>query len=434
MSRLSGVVDLDTKGALANLRKLRGELQATTKSNTTVKVGFDTKAAKSELGKLKTDIAGLKKLGAQSKVDLAIKADTKGALDGLGKVSKALKDIGKNKRVTITVDVSDAKRRTRELSEVDKRAAEDKKRAIREADRERERADKAAIAGAKAVASAQKRAINEAKVAAGQLADKFSASATRGGLAILGGLGLAAKKAIDFEDAFAGVTKTVKANDAQLASLSGRLRSMSKEIPVAATELSHIAQTAGQLGIHVPNIAKFTRVIADLGVSTNLTAEQGALELAKFANITKMSERDFDRLGSSIVDLGNHFATTEKDVSSMSLRIATVGAQVGLSQTQILGYATAISSLGIKTEAGGSSIGAVFAKLEDATQKGGGALKVFSHIAGQSTSAFKRQFDKDASGATLRFIKGLAQMKKEGGNVIGTLTDLGLGERRTRST
>ncbi|RYX79935.1 phage tail tape measure protein, partial [bacterium] len=33
-----------------------------------------------------------------------------------------------------------------------------------------------------------------------------------------------------------------------------------------------------------------------------------------------------------------------------------------------------------------------------------------------------------------RFIKGLAQMKKEGGNVIGTLTDLGLGERRTRST
>lgn len=40
---------------------------------------------------------------------------------------------------------------------------------------------------------------------------------------------------------------------------------MSKEIPASASAIAEVAEAAGQLGIEVPNILGFTRVMIDLG-------------------------------------------------------------------------------------------------------------------------------------------------------------------------
>src|SRR5690606_40400737 len=66
--------------------------------------------------------------------------------------------------------------------------------------------------------------------------------------------------------AFAGVRKTVDATEAEFQRLSTGIRRMSREIPVAATELAGIAESAGQLGIQNKHILKFTRVMADLEI------------------------------------------------------------------------------------------------------------------------------------------------------------------------
>lgn len=103
----------------------------------------------------------------------------------------------------------------------------------------------------------------------------------------------------------------------------------------------------------------FTEVMVNLGESTNLSAEEAASALAKFANITGMSADDYERLGSVIVDLGNNFATTEADIVNMAMRLASTGEITGLSQSQMMAVATALNSVGIEAEAGGSA----FSKL-----------------------------------------------------------------------
>ncbi len=249
----------------------------------------------------------------------------------------------------------------------------------------------------------------------------------------LAGIGVAAgKMSIDFESAFAGVRKTVDASEKDLAKLRDGIRDMAKEIPASAKEIAGVAEAAGQLGIEVPNILSFTRTMIDLGEATNLSAEQAATALARLANITQMPQDQFDRLGSTIVALGNNLATTEAEIVEMGLRLAGAGKQVGLTEAQILGLAGALSSVGIEAQAGGSAFSRVMVDMQLAVETGSERLEQFARVAGMSASEFQRAFKEDAAGAIIAFIQGLATAEERGMSAIKVLDDMGITEIRLR--
>ncbi len=240
------------------------------------------------------------------------------------------------------------------------------------------------------------------------------------------------KLAADFESSFAGVRKTVDATEAQFEKLSQGFRDMAKEIPVNVNELNRVGEAAGQLGIKTENILDFTRTMADLGVATNLSAEQAATSLARLANITGLPQDQFDRLGSTIVALGNNFATTEAEIVEMGLRIAGAGEQIGLAEGQILAISTALSSVGISAEAGGTAISKVMINMASAVSSGGESLQQFASVAGMSGQDFARVFRDDAAAAINSFVVGLGDMQASGGDVLGTLAAMGIEEVRMR--
>ena len=259
---------------------------------------------------------------------------------------------------------------------------------------------------------------------------KLSAFSVATGTALVA----SAKSAIDFESAFTGVEKTVDGTQEQMEELKQGIRDMAKEIPSTTTEISAVAEAAGQLGIKTEDILSFTRVMIDLGNSTNLSAEEAASSLAKFANVTKMSAKDYDKLGSTIVALGNNFATTEADIVEMATRLAATGELAGLSQSQILSLATAMSSVGIEAEAGGSAMSKLLKQIQVAVETGSQDLQNFAKVAGMSSKDFKEAFEKDAVSALSSFIGGLNDTERNGKSAISILNDMGLTEVRLSNT
>lgn len=257
---------------------------------------------------------------------------------------------------------------------------------------------------------------------------KLSAFSAATGAALVG----CAKSAIDFEDAFTGVEKTVDGTEEQMAELKQGIRDMAKEIPSTTTEISAVAEAAGQLGIKTEDILSFTRVMIDLGNSTNVSAEEAASSLAKFANVTKMSAKDYDKLGSTIVALGNNFQTTEADIIEMAQNLASTGTQVGMSQSDIMALATALSSVGLEAQAGGTAFSKALTKMQLAVETNSDSLKDWADVAGMSVNEFADLFKKDATKALEAFIKGLSECGGETESAIKVLDEMGITETRMR--
>ena len=241
-----------------------------------------------------------------------------------------------------------------------------------------------------------------------------------------------AQASMDFESAMTGVAKTTDLTDDELSAMSDAIKEMSTEIPATTEELAAIAESAGQLGIHKESLLDFTEIMAMLGTSTNMTADEAATSLSRLANITGMSQEDFDRLGATIVDLGNNLATTEKEIVDMSMRIAGAGAQVGMTEAEIMSFSGALSSVGIEAEAGGSAFSTLISNMSLAVQQGGDGLEQFADVAGMSASEFAAAFEEDAAGAIIQFIRGLGNMESEGRSAIAVLDDMGLSDIRMR--
>lgn len=289
-------------------------------------------------------------------------------------------------------------------------------------------------------------------------------------------------KAIEFESSFADVRKVLgDVSTEELDELEGSIRELALIRPETASEISEITAMAAQLGVRGNgNLMKFTDTMVKLGDSTNLTGQEAAETFAKFINIMGTSQGDIDRVGSAVVNLGNNFATTEKDIAEMSMRLGAAGKLAGMSEAEVMGVAAALSSVGINAEAGGSAFSKLIINMSNASANGQKAnaviastgktlrelqmlsdsdskafkemaqslgytsdefsnfldasatLEQFSKVTGMTADEFTKAYGEDAVGTIQKFINSLAGM--EDSQALQTLDEMGIKEIRLRDT
>lgn len=244
------------------------------------------------------------------------------------------------------------------------------------------------------------------------------------------GIAAATKTAIEFEDAWTGVTKTVDGTPQQFEKINAGLKDLAQNTSSTYQDIAHYAELAGQMGIPTDSIVGFTKTITQLGDTTNLVGEEAAQSIAKFSNVmvsqSKKTNTYYSRLGSTIVDLGNKFSTTEADIMNMATRLGVAGKMVGLNSNQVLGLSTALSSLGIEAAAGGSSVSKMLKTIDLSVSTGDKKLQKFAEVSGMTSQQFQKAWGEDAAGTFLKFVEGIGKSA----DVTKTLDELGIKEVR----
>jgi TP901 family phage tail tape measure protein len=284
-----------------------------------------------------------------------------------------------------------------------------------------------AITGVPAVVTGFESVSAASKATAAQL-EKGAAGAQKLGSAMVGmgalaagGMALAVKAAMDWDTEWTQVAKHTTGTTAQLDALQSSLRNMAKEIPSSAKDIAAVAQSVAELGVAAPNVAEFTRVMIELGDTTNLTATDAATSLAKFMNVMGTSTTDVGRLGSTIVALADSSASTGSDIVSMALKIAGVAKSIGMTEAQTLSLSSALASLG---SAGGLQVAQAMQKMDAAVRAGGDGLDALAATSGMTSAEFTQAWGTDAAGATAAFVQGLGKIEAAGGSVDDVLSRL----------
>lgn len=166
-------------------------------------------------------------------------------------------------------------------------------------------------------------------------------------------IGGAIKATVGWEDALSNVAKTTNASEGQLKKYGDSIRGMARTMPESQETLANTMAVAAQLGISGgKNLEKFTKVATQMGVATDMSAEEASNAMAKFANATGKPKSDFNKLGSTVVQLGNNMAAQEGNIMDFAQRLAGSATVAGMGQKDILAVSAAMASVGINAEAG----------------------------------------------------------------------------------
>lgn len=255
-----------------------------------------------------------------------------------------------------------------------------------------------------------------------------------GGAAAVAVLREAGQSALEFESSFAGVIKTTDGLQDEFGELTATgeemqaaFRNLATTNPIDVNQINAIGELGGQLGVARQDLISFTDTISKLDLTTNLNAEEAAQTLAQFQNVMQLTQDDVTRSGSAVVELGNNFATTERDILGFTERISGAGAIAELSAADVLGISAAFSSVGINAEAGGTAVQKVLLTLNQALLDGGDQLDTFAQAAGLTTDEFRQLAESDPAGAFTAFVNGLGAA---GDEAAGILTDLELKDQQ----
>lgn len=236
------------------------------------------------------------------------------------------------------------------------------------------------------------------------------------------------------EEAMADTRKYTGLSSEGVHDLNEELKKM--DTRTSREELNALAGAAGRLGItSKASIMEFVDAADKIGVALGDDLGDGAVDqIGKLA----MAFGEDDRLGlrgamlatgSAINELAQNSAAKAGYLVEFTARVAGVGKQLGLTQSQILGFATVMDENLLKDEMAATAFSQLLTKMATNTAQ-------FASFAGMKVEDFTKLVKNDLNGAILALadnlkkqdattmMQNLTDMKMDGARAVGVLANL----------
>jgi len=186
--------------------------------------------------------------------------------------------------------------------------------------------------------------------------DAFKAAAIGAG-AVVAGLALATKTAIDFEESMADVRKVVDGLESPEAfkAMEQEIIGLSRQMPIAAKGFADIYAAAGQAGIAQEELKDFAVQVAQVAIAFDMTAEQAGTSMAKLRTSLGLSQQEVTGLADAMNHLSNNMASTASQLVDFTLRAGTSGKQAGLTAEQTAAFGSAMIAAGAEADVAATS-------------------------------------------------------------------------------
>ncbi|WP_406245801.1 phage tail tape measure protein [Microbacterium sp. M] len=253
----------------------------------------------------------------------------------------------------------------------------------------------------------------------------FTAGITAAGVAVTG-------LASSFESSFTNVERTLSDDmgGAAVKELRGELVGLTREMPLAFSQITEIATLGNQLGIAGADVGKFSETVAQFSTVTGLSVDATATafgslsELLRNEDGSKLAVAQYQNLGSAIAYVGRTSVATEAEIIAMSTRLAASASNAGFSAQQVIALSGAFASLRIAPERAQGVMEVYFNRLNTAISQGGPKLEAFARYAGLATSEVEGLVRSDPVEYFRRLATGLGSMDQIA--QTGALEQLGL--------
>lgn len=230
------------------------------------------------------------------------------------------------------------------------------------------------------------------------------------------------KAAMDFESAMADVNKVANFDDKKEAEqYSKEILSLSRSIPLSATELATITAAGGQLGIAKENLMEFTAVTAKMSTAFDMSAEEAGESMAKIMNVYQLNVKEAERLGDAMNHLSDNSASKAKNITEVLGRIGGNAKVFGLTGVQAAALGSSFVSLGKTPEVASTAINSLLTKLATAPKQGAEFQKALQKI-GMDSVYLKTAIEENPQMALTTFLEALEKVDKK--DQMGVFNDL----------
>ena len=207
-----------------------------------------------------------------------------------------------------------------------------------------------------------------------------------------------AKSAIEYEAQFAQVMRTTQATDAEGRVLRDTFMELSTTIPIAFDEFARIGTLGAQMNIATADLDEFAEVIAKFSATTDVSVEAASVGFGRLASMMRdLDASHFINAASAISELGTASVATESEILTTAESIATTANMAGFTTEEVLGLATALTSLKVRPELARGGLQRIFAEINKSVGEGGEQLQRYADVLGITAEQASNMWRTDPS-------------------------------------